>query len=367
MSNYQLLPKLSEEDYQRLRADIAERGIMVPVEVDEDGNILDGHHRMAIAQELGIKCPTVVRQDMAEYDKRIHAVMLNLARRQLTTFQAVEVGKEIEPDIAARALARMAAGGEMAGRARPLQKGTENFPDPIENKETRDEVAELVGVGSGRTYENHKKVIDDARQMAEESPEVAEVLAAAERGEADVADLRKAIKPHVANNSGENEWYTPSQFIEAARAVMGGIDCDPASSEVAQRTVKADTYFTKDDDGLVQPWHGRVWMNPPYSQPEIGQFVERLVEHVKSGEVTQAVVLVNNGTETRWGQALLGAAIGACFVSGRIRFLDPEGNPGAPLQGQMLVYLGCESDAERFVEHFASLGVVMIAGPHGDG
>jgi len=193
MTNYQLLPKLSEEDYQRLRADIAERGIMVPVEVDEDGNILDGHHRMAIAQELGIKCPTVVRREMAEYDKRIHAVMLNLARRQLTDPQKVLLGRRIEPDIAERALARMAIGGETAGRGRPAEKGKDKCPDPIEGKQTRDEVAEVVGLGSGRTYERNKKVMDQAEQMAKELPEVAEVLAAAERGEAEMRDLRKAI------------------------------------------------------------------------------------------------------------------------------------------------------------------------------
>jgi hypothetical protein len=191
MSNYQLLPKLSEEDYQRLRADIAERGIMVPVEVDEDGNILDGHHRMAIAQELGIKCPTIVRRDMAEHDKRIHAVMLNLARRQLTGPQKVLLGRRIEPDIAARAAARRAqAEGQPRGTKSSLP---DSCPEENQGKETRDEVAEVVGLGSGRTYERNKKVMDQAEEMAKESPEIAEVLAAAERGEAEMGDVRKAL------------------------------------------------------------------------------------------------------------------------------------------------------------------------------
>lgn len=63
----------------------------------------------------------------------------------------------------------------------------------------------------------------------------------------------------------DNEWYTPSLYIEAARQVMGGIDLDPASCAVADQTVKATNYFSQEEDGLAQTWHGRVWCNPPFS------------------------------------------------------------------------------------------------------
>jgi ParB family chromosome partitioning protein len=55
---------------------------------------------------------------------------------------------------------------------------------------------------------------------------------------------------HVSANTGVPEWYTPPEYIEAARAVRGEIDLDPASSDIAQKTVKALHYFTLDDDGL---------------------------------------------------------------------------------------------------------------------
>ena len=61
---------------------------MVPIEYDEHGNVLDGHHRLKICVELGIKdFPTVYRPGLSEADKRIHARMLNMARRHLTQEQ----------------------------------------------------------------------------------------------------------------------------------------------------------------------------------------------------------------------------------------------------------------------------------------
>jgi len=88
-------------------------------------------------------------------------------------------------------------------------------------------------------------------------------------------DIQKA-RAHVANNSGENEWYTPKEYIDAARSVLGVIDTDPASCKLANETVKASTYFTKETDGLSQIWSGRVWMNPPYSAKLIGEFCSKL-------------------------------------------------------------------------------------------
>jgi phage N-6-adenine-methyltransferase len=162
---------------------------------------------------------------------------------------------------------------------------------------------------------------------------------------------------HVANNSGENEWYTPSEYVEAARKAMGGIDLDPASSPKAQETVQAGRFFTKDDDGLVQDWFGRVWMNPPYAQPLMTQFAEKALVELNFGRVTAMVILTNNATETAWGNTLLAACDAVCFIRGRIKFLNAQGvEEHTPLQGQMVTYYG--SDPDAFAYAFGALGVV---------
>lgn len=166
-----------------------------------------------------------------------------------------------------------------------------------------------------------------------------------------------AGKPHVSNNSGENEWYTPSAYIEAARHIMGGIDIDPASSSTANETVRADTFFTIDDDGLSKPWNGRVWMNPPYSQPEIRLFSSKLVEQVENGNCAEFMTLTNNATETAWFQELLSIASHGCLLKGRIKFLSPGKEIGAPLQGQVILYRG--ENSGKFVQSMRDFGRVI--------
>jgi Homeodomain-like domain/ParB-like nuclease domain len=85
---YQVLPPLSAEEYAGLKSDIAARGVLVPVEYDENGHILDGVHRVQICQELGItEWSRATCMDLTEEEKRAHAWRLNLARRHLRRSQ----------------------------------------------------------------------------------------------------------------------------------------------------------------------------------------------------------------------------------------------------------------------------------------
>lgn len=163
-------------------------------------------------------------------------------------------------------------------------------------------------------------------------------------------------KPHVSYNSGNNEWYTPQQYIDAARSVLGEIELDPASNDAANKVIQAATYYTIEDDGLVQDWFGRVWMNPPYAKGLVERFAEKLVYHHEAGDVPEAIVLVNNATETNWFRCLAAASKAICFPSSRVRFWNPDGESSEPLQGQAILYMG--DDIEAFVFEFKQFGLL---------
>jgi hypothetical protein len=182
-------------------------------------------------------------------------------------------------------------------------------------------------------------------------PEVFALEMQAERG--------STGKPHVAHNSGCQEWYTPAEYVEAARRVLGAIELDPASCDFANRVVQAARFHTVHDNGLQQPWSGRVWLNPPYDRGLVRRFIARLVHEHQVGTVPAAILLVNNATETKWFQQAARAASCICYLAKRVCFYNESGPQDSPLQGQAFLYFGV--DTRRFRREFQRFGLVTAA------
>jgi phage N-6-adenine-methyltransferase len=167
---------------------------------------------------------------------------------------------------------------------------------------------------------------------------------------------RKATATSESGDYDGDEWYTPRRYIDAAIDVLGGIDLDPASSLAAQKTVSASKIFTKDDDGLSREWHGRIFLNPPYSLPLIHQFTEKFIGEYEAERIDAGIVLVNNCTDTGWFHALL-SRFSACFTLGRIAFEAPGRAKFATRQGQAFFYAG--ADVHKFMKVFSNIGIVL--------
>jgi hypothetical protein len=180
------------------------------------------------------------------------------------------------------------------------------------------------------------------------------------------------VDREAKHSSKSNEWYTPAEYVEAAREVLGGIDLDPASCEQANRIVKATRFYTKDDDGLAQPWNGRVFLNPPYgktggkSNQEI--WSQRLLHFYRFGQVPAAILLVNAEPGNRWFRPLWRFPL--CFTDHRIRFYTEDGERNAPTHSNCFVYLqplpgplaassGLDSARHRFAAAFSRFGAVV--------
>ena len=151
------------------------------------------------------------------------------------------------------------------------------------------------------------------------------------------------------------ECYTPAKYIDAARATLGAIDLDPASSPEANETVQAAQILTEDDDGLERDWHGRVFLNPPYGRGLTSKFTIKLIDEQAAGNVTAAILLINAyGFDAAWFQPLWNHTL--CFTDHRIPFYG-----GGPTFGSLFAYLG--PNPQTFADNFDQFGAIVIRRP----
>ena len=120
---------------------------------------------------------------------------------------------------------------------------------------------------------------------------------------------------HAQETITNDDQYTPPWVFDA----MGlRFDLDVAAPPGGVPWIPCDRYYTQEDDALIQPWEGRIWMNPPYSEPR--PFVERFIEH---GDGV-SLIPTSNG---EWFISLLDEATYVTAVRKPIRFIRPDGHP----------------------------------------
>lgn len=182
---YQLFPSLTTDEYRDLKASIAERGVLVPVVYDENGAILDGHHRVQVCQELGIAdWPRDVRTGLSEPAKAALIVTLNRDRRHLNESQRAMV----------------------AARLATLPMGA-NQHTPIGGT-SQPEAAALLNVGE-RSVQRARQVLDAG------APELQQAVIAGEMAVSTAATLTELPKAEQAEVVAHGE----REILETARRI----------------------------------------------------------------------------------------------------------------------------------------------------
>ena len=142
------------------------------------------------------------------------------------------------------------------------------------------------------------------------------------------------LSAHQSAHMDTDVWLTPPEIL----APLGEFDLDPCAC-ITQHWVPARRVFFKSDDGLVQDWFGRVWMNPPFGRA-VGDWLKKLADH------GNGIALVAARTETEWFVSQVWKRANAVlFIHGRPHFYYPSGvrakfNSGAPIA---LIAYGCNN------------------------
>ncbi len=171
-------------------------------------------------------------------------------------------------------------------------------------------------------------------------------------------------KPGVSTKPkrDSDSWFTPPEYLDSVRTVMGTIDLDPFTSERANEIVSATNIFTVDHCAFENDWkvteNARVFMNPPYSAGMCSRSVNRFIDQYESKRFVEGIVLANNATDTRWFSALVNRCTAICFTNHRISFWNADRkNVSGNTRGQAFFYFG--SKRAKFKKHFKKHGFVL--------
>lgn len=151
------------------------------------------------------------------------------------------------------------------------------------------------------------------------------------------------------------EWYTPAWIFESLGLEF---DLDPCSPYDMPCAVPARAKLTVFDDGLKQPWSGRVWMNPPYGR-STPFWMSRFIAHANG------IALVFSRTDATWCQEALRSCDAFLFVAGRIEFVPGKENQHKRSRaGAGTVMFAYGDECANALERLADRGVFLRRARH---
>ena len=133
----------------------------------------------------------------------------------------------------------------------------------------------------------------------------------------------------VTEGKMSDEYYTPKSLFDLLDIEF---DLDPASCPKELSAVPAARIYTIEDDGLSQPWEGRVWLNPPYSKP--APWVDRFIEH------GHGIALLPDWAGSRWCLKIWNEADAVAKKPGNTHFIHPDGSSRPIRFGLLLFAMG---------------------------
>lgn len=176
-------------------------------------------------------------------------------------------------------------------------------------------------------------------------------------------------KVRTATDKNNDDWYTPKEWVQLARDVLGRIDLDPFSSELANEGsdgvegVRAAKFYTQQDDALKQTWEANnVWMNPPYSRGLCAKACDKFIEEFEAKHFKTGIVLVNNMTDTQWFRRMAEKARFVVNLTGRIGFINAAGQRiSGNTRGQTMFFFtrGDNHAANRFKKQMNIKGQIV--------
>jgi phage N-6-adenine-methyltransferase len=415
---YQAMTPLPAEKYRQLAEHIRENGVEDPIKVDEDGRIIDGHHREAIAQHYdleGEKAPEYrtngeletdaekiaagIKRNNLGRDTDDHVKSQSVADYIKRTWDRTDRGEWIQQENQATLAEKLGVSRPLVSevldyvngniikhaRARARQYYRDNpdasyrevarhvdasnsavtrwikqdFESDAEADADGDDVAddtepqnETAADGSGEVLSGQSEPTNPIDEQTATPESVTTDPFDISDDDTDADDAASAENSHdldVLTSDESDEWSSPRELVEPLDAAVSGFDLDPCSG--AESSPFAAETYTEADNGLAQPWHGDVWVNPPYS--EMWDWTDKAIEAVTAGGAESVCFLCKGDSSTDWWQCAAMHATVICAIDHRLSFGDGENS--APFASHVVVFGELTPDLEAELREHGTL------------
>lgn len=331
-----LFPMIGDADLDQMAADIRDRGLVHPLVMTPDGQLLDGRNRLEACARAGVAPRWIVYDG----DDAVRFVMsVNLERRHLNEDERAFLALELLPIIEAESRRRMLAGTSLT----PEQDGPDLFgTDPSlrsdEGQATNDRRSDAKAAAAVKVTRDK---VAKAKKVAKDAPDL---IAAVKSGKISMSKAENVAKARASGirDDEADSWFTPTWLFDQIGLRFDMDVCAPL--DPGQRTSPASRYLTIEDDGLLTPWDGLVWCNPPYSKPEA--WADKMIAH------GNGVLLIHMPNNAEWMVRAQHAASSVRLIQS-MHFVRPNGVEQRPGYSLMLATYG---------DHLRD----ALAGVHGD-
>lgn len=162
----------------------------------------------------------------------------------------------------------------------------------------------------------------------------------------------KAITPD------DCEWYTPPEILSKVYKIFP-ISLDPCSPTIPN--VIAEKHYTKEDNGLKKPWIGNIFLNPPYGRA-INLWIDKLINEWNQENTKSAILLIHVKTDTKWWAKIAEIMSCWCSISGRVKFISPDGkrHMAGTFPSTLILLTKSENIKNKFIEMFGEFGQIWI-------
>jgi len=366
-----LIPPLSDEEFEGLKADIIKNGCKIPVTVwpmekDHKLILVDGHNRYRICTENNIPFKAHAEHYASREAVKIGIINMQLNRRNISPFSRVELAllkedliastnsqgrrtdifNEPEQNSNRHQNSTNAKIGKIASvsdeTVRKIKKIRAEAPEAIREKLRNGEITIEEGYRVAMLPEKiREKVSSEIEGGIDLKSAISETSKISDLGNTE-AEGRKTVK--------ETSTVKPSRYYKTALGFAGdsgSLDFDPTNTDITDASLDEniqypDQFLSSRDFGS----HGKIWCDltrNPSSAPEYARSLcQQLSEPDSEGRFSDVILAVSALTKEDWFQELLSVMSSVCFVRGR---------------QDAIFYHG--SDLDRFAEVFSAHGICI--------